>query len=56
MLSVLASAVVFYGDARYTLPMVPSLLIFAGFAVCSAGERLRLCGLNDPLAAGSGDP
>ena len=56
MLSVLASTVVFYGDTRYTLPMVPSLLIFAGFGVRSAGERLRLRGVSDPLAAGGGDP
>jgi len=56
MLSVLASAVLFYGDTRYTLPMVPSLLIFAGFAVSSAGERLRLRGVSDPLAAGGGHP
>jgi len=56
MLSVLASAVVFYGDTRYTLPMVPSLLIFAGLAVTSACERWHLRGVGDQLAAGGGHP
>jgi 4-amino-4-deoxy-L-arabinose transferase-like glycosyltransferase len=55
ILSVLASAVVFYGDTRYTLPMVPSLLIFAALAVSSASERLRLPEVGNALAAGGGD-
>ena len=54
MLSVLASAVVFYGDTRYTLPMVPSLLIFASFAVSSACESLRLREVSNALAEGGG--
>lgn len=38
VLGVLLSSVIFYGDARYTLPAVPSLLLFAaiGLRACAA--------------------
>jgi 4-amino-4-deoxy-L-arabinose transferase-like glycosyltransferase len=55
MVSVLASAVVFYGDTRYTLPMVPSLLIFASFALVSAIKRFRLHVAGNPLQTGGSE-
>jgi len=36
---VLVSAGLYYGDVRYTLPMVPSLVIFAAFAINSIYAR-----------------
>ncbi len=54
ILSVLASAVVFYGDTRYTLPMVPSLLIFAALAITSTAERWRPQGVSIQLAPRGG--
>ncbi len=38
---VLVGAVVFYGDARYTLPMVPSLVAFASLTLIALHDRLR---------------
>ncbi len=38
---VLVSAGLYYGDARYTLPMVPSLVIFAALAINSVYARYK---------------
>ncbi|MBN1956496.1 MAG: glycosyltransferase family 39 protein [Anaerolineae bacterium] len=43
ILRVLIGTVLFYGDARYTLPMVPAWVIFAAVALASIYRR----GLND---------
>jgi hypothetical protein len=39
---VLVGTVAFYGDARYTLPMVPALVIFASFALAFLRSRQLL--------------
>jgi 4-amino-4-deoxy-L-arabinose transferase-like glycosyltransferase len=39
---VLIGTIVFYGDARYTLPMVPSLVIFASLALVSVRPALHV--------------
>jgi hypothetical protein len=36
---VLAGAAIFYGDARYALPMVPSLVLFASTAFVWMHDR-----------------
>lgn len=41
ILRVLVGTVVFYGDARYTLPMVPSLVILASVALVEGSAWLR---------------
>jgi len=41
ILRVLLGTVLFYGDARYTLPMVPALVIFASVALVRVHDRLR---------------
>ncbi len=55
MVHVVLGAVLFYGDLRYTLPMVPALVAFASLALVSlsdhlyarwcpaGGEALRIC-------------
>jgi len=40
VLYVVLGAVVFYGDVRYTLPMVPALVAFASLALVSLCDRL----------------
>lgn len=40
VLAVLVSTAVFYGDTRYTMPMVPSLLIWASVAVIAGWDLL----------------
>ncbi len=46
---VLLGTVIFYGDARYTMPMVPSLVVFASVALVLVYDRLRA--RRAPLAA-----
>ncbi len=41
ILGVLLSTVLFYGDTRYSLPMVPSLILFAAEAIVDAMGSLR---------------
>ena len=41
LLAVLASTAVFYGDARYTMPAVPVLLIWAAVALVLVWDRFR---------------
>jgi 4-amino-4-deoxy-L-arabinose transferase-like glycosyltransferase len=41
ILGVLLSTVLFYGDTRYSLPMVPSLILFAAKAIVDAMGSLR---------------
>jgi 4-amino-4-deoxy-L-arabinose transferase-like glycosyltransferase len=38
---VFLGALIFYGDARYTLPMVPALVILVSFALVSLQDRFR---------------
>lgn len=41
VIRVLLGAVIFYGDVRYTLPMLPSFIIFASFIIVFLCERLH---------------
>jgi 4-amino-4-deoxy-L-arabinose transferase-like glycosyltransferase len=47
---VLLGAVLFYGDARYTLPMVPSLVTFAALALVVLHQRLHTSSRAAPPA------
>jgi 4-amino-4-deoxy-L-arabinose transferase-like glycosyltransferase len=54
LLAVLLSTAVFYGDARYTLPSVPVLLLWAALAVVTAWDLLiRHAAARSTATAGS---
>jgi len=40
---VLLSTLVFYGDTRYALPMIPSLLLFAAETISEGCKRIKIC-------------
>lgn len=46
----IASTIVFYGDTRYSVPMVPSLVAFASVAACSSWARWRARGARQLIA------